>query len=324
MGVSRSPRKQLFRHSVLADRAIAARLFGEYPYGRPQHGSAESLARVDRADLMLARERFLNPNNATLAVTGNVQRKSAIRTLRQLLGSWRKSEHVVPATFRQADPPDIRTLIINAPADQNVEIRLAVRGLARSDQDFAGANILAMLARKRWEKLIPQLNRTPAFSRHEAHFLTGMFVMGASVNNSMARNALETGRDALRSLLDNPVSAVDLQEAKTELLASISQGLTKPDGIAHSWLDIDTYSLPPITEQMAALNRLSPADLQRVAARLLREAAITSVLVGNSDQLKAALGPTTKVELIGVIEETQTDNSKAKPSVKPSPAGKPD
>src|SRR5687767_4563027 len=58
--------------TLLADRAIAARLFGEFPYGRPQTGSAESLVRVDRADLLLARDRFLNPNNATIAIIGGV------------------------------------------------------------------------------------------------------------------------------------------------------------------------------------------------------------------------------------------------------------
>lgn len=309
---------------VLADRAIAARLFGEFPYGRPQSGSAESLARVDRADLLLARERFLNPNNATLAVTGNVQRKNAIRALRQLLGSWRKSEQVVPATFRQPDLPDVRTLIINAPADQSSEIRLAVRGLSRSDHDLAAANILAIVARRRWEKLMPELTRTPVFARHEAHFLPGMFVMGASVNNSVARKALETGRDVLKSLIDTPVSAADLQQAKTELVASSTQGLAKPEGIAQAWLDIDTFGLPPISEQTLALNSLLPGDLQRVAVRFLREAAITSVLVGNSDQLKAQLEPHIKVELIGVIEKPQPDNSKSKPVAKPSPADRPE
>lgn len=310
--------------AILADRAIAARLFGEFPYGRPQHGSPESLARVDRADLMLARERFLNPNNATLAVAGNFQRKDAIRTLRQLLGSWRKSELVAPSTFRQPDPPDVRTLLINAPADKNAEIRLAVRGLSRSDQDLAAANILAIVARKRWEKLVPELTRTQAFARHEAHFLPGMFVMGASVHNSMASKALETGRNVLNSLIDSAVSPVDLQAAKTELEASFTQGLAKPDGIAQAWLDLDTFGLPPINEQIMSLNRLSPADLQRVAARLFRNTAITSVLAGNSDQLKAALGNNTKVELIGVIEDSQSDNSKTKSSAKPSPSIKPD
>src|SRR5687767_7973676 len=54
--------------SLIANRAIAARLFGDFPYGRLINGTPEDLARVDRAALMLARERFLNSNNATLAI----------------------------------------------------------------------------------------------------------------------------------------------------------------------------------------------------------------------------------------------------------------
>ena len=38
--------------SIVADRAVAARLFADFPYGRPVNGSAEDVLRVDRADLM--------------------------------------------------------------------------------------------------------------------------------------------------------------------------------------------------------------------------------------------------------------------------------
>ena len=74
VGRLRAARIKTFNETSLAsapvaDRAIAARLFGEYPYGRRVTGTPESLARVDRADLLLARERFLNPNNATLVAT---------------------------------------------------------------------------------------------------------------------------------------------------------------------------------------------------------------------------------------------------------------
>src|ERR1051325_9749952 len=37
--------------SEVADRAIAVRLFGDFPYGRPAAGSPGDLARVERADL---------------------------------------------------------------------------------------------------------------------------------------------------------------------------------------------------------------------------------------------------------------------------------
>ena len=60
--------------ATVADRAISSRLFGDFPYGRPSGGTPEDLARVERADLMLARDRFLNSNNATLAIVGGVQK----------------------------------------------------------------------------------------------------------------------------------------------------------------------------------------------------------------------------------------------------------
>src|SRR6185436_6508108 len=93
-----------------ADREIAARLFGNYPYGHSARGSVESVSRIDRPDLMLARERFLNAKDATIVVIGGVEKLRLMRALRQLLGPWQKGTHTVPATFRQPSPPDPRVL----------------------------------------------------------------------------------------------------------------------------------------------------------------------------------------------------------------------
>src|SRR5947209_4057598 len=41
-----------------ADDAIANRLFGSFPYAHPAEGTAATLAKVDRGDMLLARERF--------------------------------------------------------------------------------------------------------------------------------------------------------------------------------------------------------------------------------------------------------------------------
>ena len=218
--------------ALWADRAIAARLFGDFPYGRPQTGSPESLARVDRADLMLARERFLNSNNATLVVSGGVPKARAIRALRQLLGPWRKSEQIVPSTFRQPDAPDVRTLIINAPADQGAEVRLATRSVSRSDRDFATAVVLAIVARKRWETLSPELSRRPVFVRNEPHVLPGIFVMGAAVDSLLVGKTLKTAHDTLQALVSSPVPAAELEVAKTEASAQFTKELENPDGLS--------------------------------------------------------------------------------------------
>jgi zinc protease len=307
--------------AILADRVIAARLFGDFPYGRPYAGTAESLERVERADLMLARERFLNPNNATLTIIGGVQPNRAMRALRQLLGVWRKSEQVVPATFRQPVPPDARILVINAPADQSVEIRLAVRGFSRQDEDTPAAAVLAALVRQRWEKLLPELARSPVFVRHDAFTLPGMFVMGASVDNLLAGKALATARDSIQSMASSPVTPVEVEQAKAQLMAQTNKDLATSNGMADAWLDVDTYGLPSVAESVRALSAVSASDVQRAAMRLMRDGALASIAVGNSEVVKTQLERYGKVEIMGEIDqkkEIKTEN-RSDLKVKPEP-----
>ncbi|HZJ42692.1 MAG TPA: insulinase family protein, partial [Pyrinomonadaceae bacterium] len=186
--------------SVVADRAIAARLFGEFPYGRPSAGTVEDLGRVDRADLMLARDRFLNSNNATLAIVGGIQKARALRTLRQLLGPWRKSEQIVPTSFRQPVPADTRALVVNGPG-ASAEVRMAVRGIARSDADYFATAIMAKLIQIRWQSLFPELTNKPSSVRSESHVLPGITVMGASLSAGTSADALLTARKALESVV---------------------------------------------------------------------------------------------------------------------------
>lgn len=309
--------------TMLADRAIAARLFGDFPYGRPSGGSVESLERVDRADLMLARERFLNSNNATLTIIGGVPANRAMRALRQLLGVWHKSEGLVPATFRQPSAPDPRTLIVNAPADQSVEVRLAVRGFSRQDADAPAASILAIVARQRWTKLLPELTRCPVSVRHGAFALPGMFVMGASVENLLAGKTLASAREVMQSLASSPVSAAELEQAKNELLTLTNNQLAKPEGVADAWLDGDTYGLPSVAERLRTLGGVTASDLQRAATRLLHDGAFASVVLGDSSVVKTQIERYGKVEVMGEIAPRKEPGMVPKPAPKSESNAKP-
>jgi predicted Zn-dependent peptidase len=268
---------------------------------------------------MLARERFLNPNNATMVIIGGVQTGRAMRTLRQLLGVWRKSEQVIPATFRQPTPPDPRTLIINAPADQSAEVRLAVRGFARQDPDTAAATVLASVARQRWTKLLPDLERSPVFVRHEPFALPGIFSLGATVENLLAGKTLATAQEAIRSLVTSPVTSAELEVAKTEI-SQANKDAMKPDQLADALLDVDTYGLPTVAEQNRAFVALSPNDLQRAASRLFREGSLATVVVGNSELVKTQIERFGKVEMMGELEtkpDAKTDSKSNSNSAKP-------
>jgi len=272
----------------IADEAVAARLFGRFPYGHPTGGSLETITKVDRADLLLARERFLNPNISTLVVIGGIEKSRAMRALRQLLGQWRMGDSIVPATFRPPDAPDARVLIINQSNTTNAEVRLAVRGLARSDRDYAAARLLTLIARDRWRSATAETSGS--FVRHETHVLPGMFLFGASAPSAATAKVLSAGRDLIASLVNTPPSQTEIERARAEVLADLGRSSSQPESIADAWLDNESYKLASFSDQVNAVRNVSPADVQRISIRLFKSANVASVVVGNSEQLKASLG----------------------------------
>ena len=308
--------------STLADRAIAARLFGDFPYGRPSTGTSESLERIERGDLMLARERFLNPNNATLVIIGGVEKTRASRALRQLLGAWRKSERVIPATFQQPAVPDARILIMNAPTEQSAEVRLAVRGFARSDPDSQAADLLALVALKRWENFLPELARNPVFVRHDSFVLPGMFVMGATVDNLLATKSLATAQEVVKSLTSQAVTETELETARGQAIAALGKQLDTKDGTADAWLDVDTYPTKSGDDRLRELAKISTSDLKRAANRLFWDVPIAVAVIGNSEVLKPQLERYRKIELFGEIPAASNPKNapaSSKQQTKPTP-----
>ncbi|MGI9105345.1 MAG: M16 family metallopeptidase [Pyrinomonadaceae bacterium] len=303
--------------AAVADRAVAARLYGSYPYGRVIEGTPKSLARIERADLMLARDRFLNPNNSMLVCIGGVEAPRAMRAFRQFLGSWRKSETIAPSTFRQSEAPDARTLIVNLPQASEVEIRLAVRGLSRTDRDRAAAPVVATLARERWAMALKEFQPKSIFARHEAHDLSGTLVLGTSVPSTSATQTLEAARLVLRGLATSPVSPTELDNARRAALAALNERKQSPAALADEWLDAASYN-STLADDERALNALTPADAQRVAVRLFGEAKLASVAIGDAAQLRNELA-----RLSGGVEISNAPEAAPAASRETPPAKRP-
>ena len=267
-----------------ANRAVMSRLFGSFPYGHPANGTVSTLEKVDRADLLLARDRFLHADNATLAVIGGVDKSRLMRALRQLLGPWGKSDKTIPATFRQPSEANANVLLVDAPQSSTAEIRIAVRGLARDDNDAWAAEMLAQIARTRWQAAVPELANVSV--RHEAHLLPGIFLFSASAPQASAAKAVSAAQDIMRQLSQTAPNADETERARTVVVAQLTQQLSQPAGVAEAWLDVDTFKSSRPSTVSTVIRSLTPPDVQRVATRLFKDAKAATVVLGNAEKLK--------------------------------------
>jgi len=296
-----------------ADQAIAARLFGAFPYGHPIGGTIESIAKIERGDLLLARERFLNADNATLVVIGGIDKARVMRALRQLLGPWQKGDRMVPSTFRPPNRADSRVLVLDQSSATTAEVRLAVRGLAQSDRDAFAASVLARIFRDRWQTLLPDLSSI--LVHHEAHSLPGSFVLGASGPAPSAAKAISSAQEVMRSLAGTGPTTAELERARGDLLTEIMSQTAKPETIADLWLDADAYKLPGLNAQLNSIRSLSVGDIQRIAGKLFTNTSLALVVLGDSARLKSSLGE--NVELRSEKATLKTAADPAMPTKKP-------
>lgn len=265
----------------VADQAVAKRLLGNFPYGRPQLGTKESLQKIDFADLLFARERFFTADNATIAISGNVNADFAFRASKRLFGGWLKSDKKVPATFAQPDAPSAKLEILDSTAEKTSELRFAMRGLARNDMDFYAAQIL--------EKVL--LNRLQtregknSFVRQNANILPGLIVFGVSdwnvgtVKKVGNQIALPTDMNTYQNnFLKESVKPDEFEKAKN----AFAEKMNKHDLLDY-WLDADTFKFGSVKDDWQKYQTVSQADVQRVLEKLQKET-VTSVLVVSTEK----------------------------------------
>lgn len=262
----------------VADRAVAKRLFGTFPYGRPNLGSAASIQKVDFADLRFAKDRLLTADNATLAISGAVEPPMAFRAVRRYFGSWLKSDKKIPSTFRQPDAPEPAVVKVTLPGVMNSEIRYAMRGFARSSKEFAAAEIYTRVLQTRFNELVSKATGSDASVVHDEHVLPGAFVFRyrsqpAEPNMLPAVNDGNSSATPLYSILTRPVTEAEFSVARNEVLASLQQR-----DLADLWLDVDTFKITSVADEIKSFQAVTTADVNSLSSRVAREPLATAVV----------------------------------------------
>src|SRR5581483_5251307 len=109
-------------------------VYGFHPYGMPDNGTRETLMSLTRNDLLAFHGKYFAPNNAILAIVGDVTAEEAFTTAKKVFGDWEKRE--LP-TEHYIDPPDPtrRVVVVNKPDAVQTEMRVGHLGVPRSHPD---------------------------------------------------------------------------------------------------------------------------------------------------------------------------------------------
>jgi zinc protease len=271
-------------------------VYGFHPYGMPDSGTPETLGALTRDDLVAFHRRYFAPNNAILAVVGDLTADEAFAAAKKVFGDWEKRD--LPADHF-VDPPDPtrRVVVVDKPDAVQTEVRVGHIGIARNHPDYMALNMAIRILGGEGSNRLHQVLRTQRGLTYGAQASfdtlkeTGDFEAQTNTRSDATGEVLRLIVDEFWRLQRERVSEVELIDAKAYLAGSFPLTIETPGSIAMQVVTVLFYGLPvdQLQNFRERVNAVSVDDVQRVAQKYLRPDRLSIVLVGNASAFSSQL-----------------------------------
>jgi zinc protease len=274
----------------VADHVIDRLIYGFHPYGLPGNGTVESLSSITRQDLVDFHQRHYLPNNALIAVVGDVSADEAMAGLTQVFGEWPQG---TAPPFQPIEPPQPakRVIVVDRPDAVQTEIRIGQIGIPRRHTDFLAMDEAVKILGGEGANRLQQVLRSQrgltygASADLETYKMAGGIVAETDTRTEATAEVLRLAIDEFYRLQRERVFEGELEGAQAYLAGHFPLTIETPDAIAtqvlnHLFFDIPLEELQTYPERVRSI---SPDDVQRVARTYLRPDRLAIVLVGNAD-----------------------------------------
>jgi zinc protease len=280
----------------LANAVFDRLVYGFHPYGMLQSGTPASLSAISRQDLLTYHQQHFVPNNAILAIVGDVSAAEAFDGVQKVFGDWQRRDVPRPA-FTSPPEPTRRVVVVNKPDAVQTEVRVGHLGVRRNSPDYMALNLALRILGGEGANRLHQLLRTERGLTYGAKADMGTYLETGDFEASTNTRSEATG-EVLRLIVDEfwrlqreRVSERELADAKAYLTGSFPLTIETPDAIATQVLNVLFYGLP--VEQLESfrerVNAVRTDDIERVARYFLRPDRLSIVLVGNAAAFSSQL-----------------------------------
>lgn len=302
----------------LASRVIDRLIYGFHPYGMPGNGTAESLAGLTRQDIVDFHRQYYAPNNALLAVVGDVSAAEALAGVEKAFGDWERRE-VPPFAPIDPPPPTRRVIVIDKPDAVQTEIRVGQLGIPRKHDDYAPLDQAVKILGGEGANRLQQVLRSQrgltygASADLETYKAAGGIVAETDTRSTATAETLRVAVDEIVRLQRERVSEGELVGAQNYLVGHFPLTVETPDQIATQVLNYLFYELPldELQNYRERTARVTPDDIQRVARAYFKPDRLAVVLVGNANafvgDLKAVGFPEVERIPIGQLDLLSAD-----------------
>jgi predicted Zn-dependent peptidase len=276
----------------LFDRAF----FGDTPLGWEIAGDEDSVRGLAEADIRGFWSNLYRPANTVISVAGDVEHERIVDKVAAVFGS---GNGVVP-TFSAAPSLPQERLTVEERDVAQAHLCLGLPGLERDHADQWSLEMLnTILGEGSSSRLFQQLREEAGLAYDVHSFQTdyadcGTLQIYAGVDPADLAETVQAMLDELHRMRDEPVAQDELDRARTYAAGRLELRLEESRHLS-AWLGIQEAlhdRVLTLDEALAELAQVTPASIQSLAQRLLRDDRLCLAVIappGTTSRLEGAL-----------------------------------
>jgi zinc protease len=315
---------------------IAARESAKLAYGADSPYTRESeyatIGAVTRQDLVDWHKAHVAPNNIILGIVGDFDSAAMETKLREAFGSWEKGPAVEPEQIEFTPAKSGYYLVTKSDVNQS-NIHLVELGTQRNNPDyyaiqvfneaFSGGFASRLMANIR---TIKGLAYSVGGGIGTAFDHPGITRMAMGTKSETTVEAIQALYEQVEDLKNKPITDAESKRAKDAILNSFVFNFDSPDKVLRERMAYEFYGYPAdfLDRFQAGVEKVTTADVARVAAKYLHKDQLAVLVVGNAPQFDkplSSLGPVTNVDITIPPPPGEASEPEAKPAAS-NPEGK--
>jgi zinc protease len=293
----------------LADKEFNRWLFSGYPYAQPIEGTETSVASFSRDDVLAQYGLIFIPNNAVLAVVGDVDAETGFDLAQKVLGDWKQG--VVPSVSvsMPAPPQGLNIHLVDKPDATQAQIRMGHLGVSRQTEDYFPLVVMNYIlggggfSSRLMKEIRSKMGLTYGISSGFAMRMhPGEFVIETFTKNASVTDAIKASRELVKQFQVEGPTEEELKAAKAYLTGSYPMNFETPSQIAGQLLNIEIYNLGSdyIAKYRSRIEAVTIAEVRRVAEKYLHPDNLDIVVVSKAQDVESSLKGLAPVTVIGI------------------------
>jgi zinc protease len=292
--------------SIVARESVKLAYGAHNPYARVEEYS--TVAAVTRQDLLDWHKKYVQPNNIILGVVGDFDSTQMEAKLRQAFASWPKGPELLPfkTEFEPAKPG---YYLVNKSDVNQSEIRMVALGLKRSDPDYFPTQVFNEAFGGGFSSRLFKSLRTDKGLAYSvgggigsSFDHVGITRLGIGTKSQSTVEAVQGLFDEVSGLKTKPITEDEIKRAKDAILNAFIFNLDTPEKILRERMAYEFYGYPAdfLEQYRAGVEKVTAADVARVAPKYLQKDKLAVLVVGNAaefDKPLDSLGPVTKLDV---------------------------